>query len=148
MLQNELESLQLGDWTLKVRRPAGDGPHPLLLLLHGWTGDENVMWIFAPRLPKQALLVAPRALHPTPLGGYGWHPHRSQKWATVGDFQPAVEAVLGLIEQLQGKFPIEAPADRLAMVSLVGFSQGAALSYTLALLHPERVKTVGGLAGF
>ncbi|MDH5506857.1 MAG: hypothetical protein OEZ02_06515, partial [Anaerolineae bacterium] len=32
--------------------------------------------------------------------------------------------------------------------SLVGFSQGAALSYVFALLHPRRIDRLAGLAGF
>jgi phospholipase/carboxylesterase len=31
---------------------------------------------------------------------------------------------------------------------LIGFSQGAALCYTLALLHPERIRALAALSGF
>jgi phospholipase/carboxylesterase len=33
-------------------------------------------------------------------------------------------------------------------IDLVGFSQGAALSYTLAILHPERIRAIAALSGF
>ena len=36
-----------GDLTHRVARPAGPGPHPTVLMLHGRSGDENVMWVFA-----------------------------------------------------------------------------------------------------
>ena len=68
------EMRQLDGWVLRQRTPEGPGPHPLMLLLHGWTGDENAMWIFANRLPKNVLLVAPRGIYPTALGGYSWQP--------------------------------------------------------------------------
>ena len=49
-------------WTLRVR--ASDSPNPrLLLLLHGWTGDENSMWVFARGLSPNYWIVAPRAPH-------------------------------------------------------------------------------------
>ncbi len=40
------------------------------------------------------------------------------------------------------------PNVALSHVSLVGFSQGTALSYTFALMYPERVTSVAGLSGF
>lgn len=135
------ELIEVEGWVCRVRRPAGPGPHPVMLLVHGWTGDENVMWIFTPRLPKDALLIAPRGLHPAPGGGYGWHPDRG-RWPVVEDFRPVIDRLLGLLT------PANFPEADLKRVHLVGFSQGAALIYTLALLHPERVLSVAGLAGF
>jgi phospholipase/carboxylesterase len=33
-------------------------------------------------------------------------------------------------------------------MDLIGFSQGAALSYTLAILYPDRVRAIAALSGF
>jgi hypothetical protein len=46
-----------------MREPEDTGPHPVMALIHGWTGDE-FMWIFANRLPKDQLLIAPAACMP------------------------------------------------------------------------------------
>jgi phospholipase/carboxylesterase len=35
-----------------------------------------------------------------------------------------------------------------AQFTVAGFSQGAALTYTLALLYPERIRTFAALSGF
>ena len=130
------------EWIYRQRVPAGPGPHPLILMLHGWTGDENSMWVFASRLPEQARLIAPRGLHTTPLGGYGWHEHKSKAWPWVDDFRPSIQALLEFLS------PQNFPMADVARFSLVGFSQGAALAFTLALLFPERVRAVAGLSGF
>ena len=50
------------DWTLRVRPGSGRDAR-VMLLLHGWTGDENSMWAFARDLPASAWLIAPRAPH-------------------------------------------------------------------------------------
>ena len=76
---------------MRLHRPDGLGPFPVLIVLHGWTGDENSMWIFSPRLPKNALMVAPRGLYKTMDSGYSWHPELSKPWPWVYDFQSAVE---------------------------------------------------------
>jgi phospholipase/carboxylesterase len=118
------------------------GPHPVILLLHGWTGDENAMWIFAARLPKDALLIAPRGLYTTPLGGYGWHPYKFNVWPWVDDFLPAIEQIREFIS------PENFPNGDFTKLSLVGFSQGAALSYAFFMSFPYLVNSVAGLSGF
>jgi phospholipase/carboxylesterase len=161
MMKKSIFSAKLGDLVLKIQVPEGEGPHPLLFLLHGWTGDEDVMWIFASRLPSKYCMVAPRGLYNSPLGGYAWHEHRSERWPTVDEFRPAVQTLVDLLKAdngLRGAFAdglgeSGASEDALARVdvstaSLVGFSQGAALAYSFALLHPERAHLLGGLAGF
>jgi phospholipase/carboxylesterase len=141
-MDNGTKILQTGQWVIRMREPGGDGPHPVLLLLHGWTGDENSMWIFAGRLPKDNLLIAPRGLHASPLGGYSWHPHHEKRWPSVEDLRPAVEALLELLS------PETFPRGDFSTLGLVGFSQGAALVYSFSLLRPERVTALAGLSGF
>ena len=52
------ELISLDGWTLRVR-PAQTADPRLLVLLHGWTGDENSMWIFAKRLSPAYWMIAP-----------------------------------------------------------------------------------------
>lgn len=138
----QLQTFQLGDWTVRQRIPPGDGPHPAIVMLHGWTGDQDSMWIFIHRLPREAFIIAPRGLYSTPLGGYGWHPQRATPWPWVEDFRPAVERLVALLSVENF------PQARLERFQMVGFSQGAALAYTFALLHPGRLSALAGLSGF
>lgn len=139
---NDAPPQTLDGFTLRQRIPAGPGPHRLVLMLHGWTGDENVMWIFAARLPPDAWLVAPRGLHPVPGGGYGWTPDVTQANLELDAFRPAVERLLAWLRR--SNFPGAA----LDSFDVVGFSQGAALGFSLGLLHPRRVRALAGLSGF
>lgn len=141
-MSDSLQTEQIGDWVLRSREPDGPGPHPLILLVHGRTGDENVMWIFAQRLPKDSLLVAPRGLYPDPEGGFTWYPDQGRDWPEITAFEPAVQALDELLDP--GHFPDVDWTD----VRMVGFSQGAALVYSYGLVHPDRVRALAGLAGF
>jgi phospholipase/carboxylesterase len=142
--------LNINDWVLRVKEPVGDGPFPVFLLLHGWTGDENSMWIFSARLPENSLMIAPRGIYPASIGGYGWYADRQRKrlpaqtnqWPHVEDFLQAIDNLLEIL--VARNFP---KAD-FSKLHLVGFSQGAALSYVLSLLNPERVMTLASLSGF
>jgi phospholipase/carboxylesterase len=133
---------QVDGWVIRERIPDNTGLHPLILLLHGWTGDENSMWVFADRLPQHAWLVAPRGLYAAALGGYGWQLSFERAWPDIDDFRPAMEAIWALL--IAEHFP---SAD-LSRVHIVGFSQGAALGYSLGLAYPWQVGVLAGLSGF
>ncbi len=135
-------TIRLDNWVVQVRAPEGDGPFPVLLSLHGWTGDESAMGVFSSRLPAETILIAPRGLYPTPLGGYGWHPHRTKVWPWVDDFNPAIQALRDLLN------PGDFPKGDFSDLGLVGFSQGAALAYAYAFTYPQEINVLAGLSGF
>jgi phospholipase/carboxylesterase len=142
----DTETIQVADWVVRMRVPEGRGPFPVILLLHGWTGDENSMWIFARNLPPDTLLLAPRAPHESPIGGHSWYPMRdARSWPSLDDFEPAVNALLDFLDNWPA---FGVPAADFSKLRLAGFSQGAALTYTLGLIYPERVTALAGLAGF
>jgi phospholipase/carboxylesterase len=144
MMNNLIEILEIQDWTIRCRQPEGEGPHPVVWLFHGWMGDEDSMWIFASLLPEHFLILAPRAPLPSVKRGYTWYPDRQRGWPSVDTFLPAIAALTGLMES----WPLQAPWADFERFRLAGFSQGAALAYAFALLHPQKVQAVAGLAGF
>jgi phospholipase/carboxylesterase len=133
---------EISSLVVRQRMPEGEGPHPVLLLLHGWTGDESVMWVFTRNLSKRFLMLAPRGIYPAPGGGYGWQEHDDAGWPDYREFTPAIEAILRLLD------PKKFPGGDFSQVYLMGFSQGAALTYTFSLLNPGRVAALAGLSGF
>ncbi len=143
-VQSDTEVVSFRDWTLRVR-PAAERPARLLVLVHGWTGDENSMWVFARNLPGKYWIAAPRAPYVTSPSGYSWRPRRPgvHDRPTFDDLLPAVASLLGLVGSYASEHSLDA-----SQFDAIGFSQGAALVSILALLHPERVGRVGVLAGF
>jgi phospholipase/carboxylesterase len=136
------EVLEFGAWVVRQNKPASEARAPVFVLLHGWTGDENAMWVFTSNLPKDAWILAPRGLYPADSEGFSWQLLQDQAFPKIDAFHPAVEALAGLLTA--ANFP---QAD-WSQMRLVGFSQGAALAYAFALYHPERVQALAGLAGF
>ena len=63
---NSTSLISFKGWTLRVRE-ATPSARRLMLLIHGLTGDENVMWVFARNLPADIWMVAPRAPHPAQI---------------------------------------------------------------------------------
>ena len=131
-------------WTFRLRPAASPNPR-LFLLLHGWKGDETSMWVFARNLPPEYAVIAPRGLHVEPTGGYTWRRISSGSWSlpSLDDLRPSADALLRFIDEWSASAGLDA-----AKFDVAGFSQGAALTYTLALLHPERVAACAVLSGF
>jgi phospholipase/carboxylesterase len=134
--------LTFEDWTLRLRPPQGK-PVALLLMLHGWTGDENSMWSFARNLPANWWILAPRAPYPAAQGGYSWRAPVTGGFPSLEQLQPSAAALMDLLE----RWGIANGMDT-ARVHVIGFSQGGALAVTMALTRPERLERVGVLAGF
>jgi len=142
-IETDTQLLSFQDWIIRLRKPQ-ERSASLLLLLHGWTGDENSMWIFTRNLPN-CWMLAPRALYPAPQKGYSWREFKpgTRGLPSIQDLRPAAEAVLRLLDDWGASEGLDT-----GRFKLMGFSQGAALCYTIALLHPQRVEGLAGLAGF
>lgn len=141
--QNETQLVSYRDWTLRIR-PAAHGAR-LLLLVHGWTGDENSMWVFARNLSPHYWIVAPRAPYGTGPGGYSWRPDQrgDHDRPTFDHLAPAAGTLLTLIEAYAAENGVDA-----SQLDAAGFSQGAGLVTILALTHPDRIRRAALLAGF
>jgi phospholipase/carboxylesterase len=142
MIESELQTFK--NWTFRFR-PAQAEPHKLLVILHGWTGDERSMWPFTQKLSPNYAILAPRAPSAAPEGGYSWREIRPGSWgmATLEDFRSSAEALLAMITAWSAENGFDD-----GWFDVMGFSQGAAMTYTLGLLYPERVRRLVVLAGF
>jgi len=129
----------------RVRLPAEDtpAPYPAVVLVHGWLGNENSMWAFQSILPRSALAISMRA----PLeaeGGYGWF----QAAEGTPEVQSAAfDQGLAALREFVSRLPREYPVDPERII-LMGFSQGAAMSYSLLLSDPNLIAALAALAGF
>jgi phospholipase/carboxylesterase len=139
------ELISFGDWTIRVRASHSQKPR-LLVLIHGWTGDENSMWVFTRGLSTDDFwMMAPRAPHPAEPSGYSWRPHQP---ATSGRpsleaLRPAADGLIRLVDEYSASVKVHA-----LKFDLVGFSQGAAMVNLVAMLYPHRIRKMGVLAGF
>jgi phospholipase/carboxylesterase len=127
--------------TYRLRRGQPHGG--LIVMLHGLSGDENVMWIFDHALPRPATVIAPRALYASELGGYSWARAVMSDELDHVDFREAIDHLAHFLREV-----IALQQDDPERVILMGFSQGAALSYVFSQAHPEVLRGVIALAGF
>ena len=141
---NDTHQMNYNGWTMRVRHAAQE-PSRFLLLLHGWTGDENSMWVFTRRLSPEFWIVAPRGPYAAKEGGYSWRALRPGSWGlpTLSDLKPAADNLIRLVDEVSASIGVDA-----TQFDVAGFSQGGALTNVLTLLYPQRVRKAAVLAGF
>lgn len=118
--------------------PPGDGPHPTVLLLHGWGASAHDLIGLAPVLHGGRTLVlcpqGPLAFQAGPqMVGYGWFPLSEGRPPDPESIEAAIAAVGRFVDAALERYPV----DRSKLV-MAGFSQGGFLAYQLALREPER----------
>lgn len=119
---------------------------PLFILIHGYGSNEEDLFSFAQDLPENAHIISVRALHTTQFGGFAWYDIsfvNNEKWT---DEEQAIASRDKLVEFIDAIILQEnLDADN---VTLMGFSQGAILSYAISLNNPEKIKNVAILSGY
>jgi phospholipase/carboxylesterase len=123
----------------RLALPEGPRPWPAVVLVHGWRGNENVMWTFASVAPAGVALFSPRGSLAADPDGYGWFSEQPEDSEVLAGVQALEAFILAL--------PRHYPIDR-KRITLIGFSQGAAVSAALWLRNPGIAQRVALLAGF
>ena len=118
--------------------PAGDGPHPAILLLHGWGASAHDLIGLAPVLHGGRTLVlcpqGPLAFQAGPgMLGYGWFPLVPGRPPDPAAIETARLQVEAFLDAALARYPI----DRARLI-VAGFSQGGFLAYQIALRAPAR----------
>ena len=141
---NNASLISFKEWTLRIRESKDSSPR-LLLLIHGLTGDENSMWVFAQALPADYWIVAPRAPYPAEPSGYSWRlpQFKNMDQLHLDQLKISAAALIRLVDEYSLSVGLDAH-----VFDVMGFSQGAAMSNLLAFLYPQRIRKVGILAGF
>ncbi len=121
-----------------VRQPIieADTP-PLLLLLHGIGSNEHDLYGLAPFLDKRFLIISVRAPNTLGPGSYAWFEADFTPQGPVINPEQAEASRITLITFL--KEAITAYGADPKQVYLMGFSQGAIMSASVALTQPELV---------
>lgn len=129
-----------------LREPKVKSQHPpLIILLHGVGSNMEDMFSFANQLPDKYLVVSAQA--PIQLGGsrFAWYQVDFSTGKPVFNFEQAENSrniIINFIEELKDKYAVDSNE-----VYLCGFSQGAIMSYSVALTRPDLVKGVASMSG-
>lgn len=118
-------------------------PAPLVVMLHGWSGDESSMWIFRRAIPPEVAIVTPRAPLLLENGGFVWFQYAESRFNPEWSL---VNTAVNKLERFLSALPRHYPVEPTKMV-LMGFSQGAMVCSEFVFSHPFEAIGVASLAG-
>jgi phospholipase/carboxylesterase len=129
-------------------QPAGNGPHPTIVALHGWGANALDLLGLAPYLAGGRFqVVCPQGAVDVPLDGalgFGWFPLSSVgRVVEEGSIERAAHALEAFLAEAGERYTIDA-----RKLVLLGFSQGGVMAYRLALANPSRFAALAALSSW
>ena len=131
-----------------VREPKIEQENPpLLILLHGYGSNESDLFSFASELPDNLLIVSARAPFDMTFGSYAWYAitldASNEKFSDLDQARESLTKISNFIDEIKSTYKTNKNN-----TFLLGFSQGAILSYALSLNYPNKVQHVIALSGY
>ncbi|HEV7516782.1 MAG TPA: alpha/beta hydrolase-fold protein [Thermoanaerobaculia bacterium] len=128
--------------------PAGDGPFPLILAIHGWGANaQDLLGLAALLHGGRALVLCPQGPIAMPVGGgnygYGWFPLNAGGPPDVAAFKRGADALRAFVDGAVARYPVEP-----RKIVPIGFSQGGVMAYDLALRDPDRFAGLAALSSW
>lgn len=124
-----------------------EGKPPVIFLFHGYGSNEEDLFSFAPELPEQLCVISARAPIPLPPFGNAWYSINFEasygRWSNVEQALDSRDLILKFIDEACDAYGLDTDN-----ITLLGFSQGTVLSYSIALSYPEKIKNLIALSGY
>lgn len=119
---------------------------PMLVMLHGYGANEEDLFDLAKTFDPRFKTFSLRAPYKIQEGGFAWfHLQRNQEKLLTYQYSQARESAAKVFQWIVKTYR-EQNLDS-NRIYLLGFSQGAMLSYDIALSNPGRIKGVLALSG-
>lgn len=131
-----------------VREPKKEIKNPaLLILLHGYGSNEQDLFSFAEELPDELLIISAQAPYEMGFGSYAWYAINfddvNGKFSDLKQAKTSIDKIALFIDEIKEKYKTNPNK-----TFLLGFSQGAILSYSLSFFYPNKVQNVIALSGY
>lgn len=120
---------------------------PIIFLIHGYGSHEGDLFSFAQYLPKHYHIIALRAPIALGEGSYAWYTitfdDDMNKWSNDDEGIQSRDLINSNIEHHLKRLNSSRKS-----VDLLGFSQGAILSWSLGMSYPKSIDRIMALSGF
>lgn len=122
-----------------------EGKPPVLMMLHGVGSNERDLFRLASSLDPRLYVLSLQGPEPMGPDQHGWYDLNfapDGPKPDPGQIEETRQTLVSFIERAATHYPVDP-----GRVYLFGFSQGAIMSLTLLLTHPEPVSGVVAVAG-
>ena len=125
----------------------GVPPYPCLLLLHGYGSNADDLFSFVDYFSEKLTVISLEAPLMTPFGGKAWYSIHfdaaKDKWSDLKEAEKSLYAITQQLDYFIKEYDLNHKD-----IGLMGFSQGAILSWSLLLDHPEQFRRAICMSGY
>ncbi len=141
---NTIQTNTLAGLTYLVKEPVTKSDDaPLLIMLHGYGSNAQDLFGLSGYIPAKYRVLSVQAPITLAQGSYAWY-HLDMSGGkpkySFAETEKSRKQIVQFIEEAKVKY-------KSKQVHLLGFSQGAIMSYSLAFTQPEKVKSIAALSG-
>ncbi|WP_185851031.1 alpha/beta hydrolase [Blattabacterium cuenoti] len=130
----------------KIKEPIKNKiKHPLFLMIHGYGSNEKDIFSFHQDIPDSFFIISIQGLNSIGLDKYSWYDidfNHEEKFINILQAKKTIEKISFFIDEAIKEYNL------LNQVWLCGFSQGAILSYAIAIRKYHKVKKIIALSGY
>lgn len=129
-----------------VQKSNFEDKSPLIILLHGYGSNEKDLFSFREFLPNDATIVSFRAPLEIYQNMYAWYQIYFEKNVKSFDEKNALiskNLIIDKIKQITEEYNCD-----YERITLIGFSQGAILGISIALMNNKLIKNLVALSGY
>ena len=120
---------------------------PSFFLLHGYGSNEDDLFSFTPYLPPEYTIISFKAPIVLSMGGFAWsninYDNKGNINTAILEAKESVKLIIDSIKLSIIKFNLDDKD-----ISLIGFSQGCILCWTLAMNFPNLIRRAVALSGY
>ena len=119
---------------------------PAIFLLHGYGSNMDDLFSFAPYFPTSHNIIAFQAPLSLGFGSYAWYPigidNKGEVTSDLDAASSAVDRIIKNIDLLSERYCFD-----LEDLSILGFSQGAILSWALGFYKSNKIRRIMPISG-
>ena len=123
------------------------GPHPALILIHGYGSNMDDLFSFSNYLPEQYTIISLQAPLESPFGGGAWYSinfdSNLKKWSDDIEALTSIRKIKDQLDYFTSTYELNSKD-----ISLMGFSQGAILSWALLLDYSSLFRRAICMSGY
>jgi Predicted esterase len=128
-----------------IIKKSGNG-NILFLMIHGYGSNERDLFSFQKDLPEEFFVISIQGIYSVGLDKYSWYDidfDNKKNFLNIIQAKKTIEKISFFIHEAIEEYQLKKNS-----VWVCGFSQGAILSYAIALQNSDQIKKVIALSGY
>ncbi|AFJ90504.1 alpha/beta hydrolase [Blattabacterium sp. (Blaberus giganteus)] len=129
-----------------IKKSVNGNKNTLFLMIHGYGSNEKDLFFLKKDLPEDFFIISIQGLYSIGVDKYSWYDinfNNEKKFINIIQAKKTVEKISFFIHEAIKEYQLKKNP-----VWICGFSQGAILSYAIALKNSDKIKKVIALSGY